>query len=286
MVAPSRNPRNPIDFVGWATKDSVATERHPVDRPDPLHTNLVPELDKGAEDPACDRNPHSGRRPDDGLDLNSVALVRRNIAKRPCFDSDAVAGPLGISEQALSRLEAGLRAQRDQLVAKSVQPVLRTSDKEVHPEPDVHSSSKRFSYLRLLVFTVIPTLTATLVAYHLFGAGFPAGPMYERRSETVEPVRIPQRTPAVEADQQANSRLIENPLPSPQVKSEPESTRPITPQPEPTAPITSGPTSQTAASTDMPTQALPASDAVSRVSPHVRKTHPVQRPRPKSSGPG
>ena len=153
MVALFRDQRDLVDVVAWANKQehAPAKGRHPIDHdwPDRLHTGLAPKLD----DERCAEEQHRSiaaagddlrfpQSSDAGNGLTVVAYGpdqpggdilraasgfqtpnREGVRKRQNSDTchNAFAGPFGLSEEALVRLEAGLHAQREQLVARPAQ---------------------------------------------------------------------------------------------------------------------------------------------------------------------
>jgi hypothetical protein len=132
MVASLQRPRDPIDLIAWAQKQAhapVGTERYSVgdDRPDALQTSLAPQLSD--ERSACDRHLRSPQPPDDryehtvtaqGLDQTASDILRAapgfQAPNRESVTERQNAGScsnLGLGEEALVRLEAALRAQRE-----------------------------------------------------------------------------------------------------------------------------------------------------------------------------
>jgi hypothetical protein len=143
--APLRSPCDPIGLVAGAQKQAhapAATERHSIgrDKADPLEAGLAPKLNdkRSAEEQhpnvASDNDPRPPQPPDDGHEHTVVAHGidqtggdilrvessfqapnRESITKRqnPGSCSNLSTGPFGLSEEALVRLETGLRAQRE-----------------------------------------------------------------------------------------------------------------------------------------------------------------------------
>jgi hypothetical protein len=75
MVAPLRDPREPIDLLAWAKKDAAAMNPGGQEGPDTLQATLVPQeraTESGPSQAAVDNNP--AKPPHVGFDRTSVAL--------------------------------------------------------------------------------------------------------------------------------------------------------------------------------------------------------------------
>jgi hypothetical protein len=149
MVAPLQSPRTELSSVGD-------------DRPDVPQTGLAPHLpDEGfAEEqhpPNARHDLRSSPPPDDGYDhtiaaqrpgqaSGNIMLAESSFRAADCEGvakscSNSLAGPFGMSEEALVRLEAGLRAQREQFLTRpphlATAPGICPNDRDgADPAPD------------------------------------------------------------------------------------------------------------------------------------------------------
>jgi hypothetical protein len=275
MVVPLRNPLGSIGMAVSTKPDDTATERPgEQERLDHLFTNLVPELaDLSEEQPASKVElGHSPSKPfGSGLDLNDPTSLATppggTIASGSHTGANPFKGQFGLSDEALCRLEAGLRAQRNQRVTPTAQPVpARSSSPEPARAADANPPTQRIRRLRLVPFGLLATAIATLVAYNLVRGGSTEVPKNMPASEAIETPRAPDPAAAVQVDQQAKIPVSSDPVPSPAI----ETKLPLAGEPLPT------PTGQ-AMVPSLPAQITPFLDASVQKLPRARKKHPAAR---------
>jgi hypothetical protein len=194
----------------------------------------------------------------------------------------ALEGRFGLSEEALSRLEAGLRAQRHQLGTEPAQPIQRPplgeiarQESNAQPSPE-QSRLANFRRLPGLLLVIVPIVIAGLAGYHLVtGQVAPVpqeGPVLEPVSERIEPAPIPIPTPppAVEMGREQSNQSNTSPtLPPPKAEAESQPAVPVQPEVS----------TQIIAPASIPARALPSPDATPQRPHRSRKTRPVQQPK-------
>jgi hypothetical protein len=273
MVGTTRSPLGSIALstsasakqVGDATGRSMELEDQPF-------TNLAPD----SEDLSDTSGPSPAKPFAGGFELKPTPLASRqaNDAHDPLAPSSGVVAmgprqPFGLSDQALSRLEAGLRAQREQLVAPAAQPVpARLPSAESPRAADLKRPARRPELLRLVPLVLLGTAITAFVAYTFVSDGAKAPNNVP--VEGIEPARAPDPAPVVEVDPQAKISTSIDPLPL----SIPE-TKSLAAE----APLPS-PTSQAILpmGQSLPAPITPSTDATTQRTPRVHKKRPVARP--------
>jgi hypothetical protein len=280
MVAPIQAPNSPVDLIAWAREGSAETEvRGRQGGLDALRTHLVPQL----EEPAEERQPRNLARatpvqPTDGAGLNPPSVVSAQTAgdmasrfvsappggtvSHPPAGGHAFNGAFGLSEEALSRLEAGLRAQRDQRTTAPAQIVQKKPALEAFRGPDANLAPQRFIHLPMSLILLAAVITM-FVVYYLSGGSI-AVLQSEPASEAIEPARTPGAHAAVQLDQRASTPVSNEPLPSTPVQAELH----------PSGPIAAGLPSQAVVPV---MQITSPSEASAQNHPHGRKKHPAKR---------
>ena len=281
MVAPIQAPNSLVDLIAWARECPTETEvRGRQGGPDTLRTHLVSQL----EEPAAEQQPRNLAgatpvQPTDGAGLNPPSAVSAQTAgdmasrfvsappggtvRHPPAGGHAFNGAFGLSEEALSRLEAGLRAQRDQRITAPTQTVQKKLPAlEAFRGPDANLAPRRFTHLPMSLILLAAVIT-TFVVYYLSGGSI-AALQSEPASEAIEPARTPGAPPAVQIDQRASTPVSNEPLPSTPVQAEPH----------PSGPIAAGLPSQAVAPV---MQITSPSEASAQNHPHGHKKHPAKR---------
>jgi hypothetical protein len=284
MVARLGNPNAPVDSAARAKSEGVASGP-PADedhhRLDPLHTDLAPELNgtAGQSDPPRTTIDH------DPVETPSAAMrlpLGGGAAKNLDPGKNAFGGRFGLGEEALSRLEAGLRAQRHQLGARPAQPTpVATPGDKAYQEGDTHPPDEHFRRLRRLLLILIPIVMTMLVAYTFVKERVVPVPQHDPVSDAVEPVPIPEPPPPVETGHEENGQSNTNPTPPQKIEVEPPPAMPI--KPETSNQLTAPVSNQITAPVDVPARAPPPSGASPQHPDRAHRTHPAQQP--KGSGP-
>jgi hypothetical protein len=162
VVAPLQSSRESIDFVAppWEQAHApAATEPLSVggDWLGTLRTSLAPKTSLAPDD---DRSAEEQHPPAQGPDQAADNILRAasghqasNRQSTTNSQSNSFAGPFGLSEEALARLEAGLRAQREHLLARSAElatapGICPIDDDEAYPGPDKVSLAPTLAALR------------------------------------------------------------------------------------------------------------------------------------------
>ena len=270
MVGTLRNPLGPIALSTSAKQAGDGTERSTeLETPDQLFTTLAPySEDLSGTSDSRPANPFAGSFE---LKLMPRSSRQANDAHEPISPSsgaDVIGShqPFGLSDEALSRLEAGLRSQREQLVAPAAQPVpVRPPSAESHRAADSRRPAKRLELLRFVPLVLLGTAIVAFVAYIFVSGGAEA--LKNVPVEGIEPARVPDPAPAVEVDPQAKISTSNDPLPL----SIPETKSLAAEAPLP--PSTSQANFPMAQS--LPATVTPSTEATTQRTPRVHKKRPA-----------
>jgi hypothetical protein len=137
---PPLQPDLPKGLTPKSTHSLSAEERH-FPRPAFSTDSRLPQPPRGRDEDGtiCHRPDHEGGNIP-RIASTFQAPNRKAVTYGPSRSSPAFAGPFGLSEESLVRLEAGLRAQRERLIARPAQlaagPECSSDDSVAYHEPD------------------------------------------------------------------------------------------------------------------------------------------------------